>query len=138
MVQRKVKTKIISKKDSYSPPEAARVLGLSPRRVRQLAEADQLAATQWHPLRVSQESVIRLRSSKGVKVDRQQTKQSPELELLKQALEQLKISQELLLRQLTTGQEVEQIKEQNYLQQIAELKIELERAQSRKLFRRKR
>jgi hypothetical protein len=138
MAQKKVKTKIVSKKDSYSPPEAGRVLGLSPRRIRQLAEADQLEATQWSPLRVSQESVIRLRSAKGVKVDRQQTKQTPELELLKQALDQLKASQELLVRQLTTGREIEQVKEQNYLQQIAELKSELERAQTRKLFRRKR
>jgi hypothetical protein len=138
MAQKKVKTKIVSKKDSYSPPEAGRVLGLSPRRIRQLAEADQLEATQWSPLRVSQESVIRLRSTKGVKVDRQQTKQTPELELLKQALDQLKASQELLVRQLTTGREIEQVKEQNYLQQIAELKSELERAQTRKLFRRKR
>jgi hypothetical protein len=138
MAQKKVKTKIVSKKDSYSPPEAGRVLGLSPRRIRQLAEADQLEATQWSPLRVSQESVIRLRSTKGVKVDRQQTKQTPELELLKQALDQLKASQELLVRQLTTGREIEQVKEQNYLQQIAELKAELERAQTRKLFRRKR
>jgi hypothetical protein len=57
---------------------------------------------------------------------------------LKQALDQLKASQELLVRQLTTGREIEQVKEQNYLQQIAELKSELERAQTRKLFRRKR
>lgn len=138
MAQKKIKTKVISKKDSYSPPEAGRVLGLSPRRIRQLAETKQLEATQWSPLRVSQESVIQLRSSKGVKVATQQTKQSPELELLKQVVEQLKESQDLLVRQLTTGREVEQIKEQNYLQQIAELKSELERAQSRKLFRRKR
>jgi chromosome segregation ATPase len=50
--------------DSYSPVEASRVLGLSEKRVRQLADAGRLERVQERPLRVSMESVHALREER--------------------------------------------------------------------------
>ena len=51
--------------DSYSPVEAARVLGLSEKRVRQLADQGRIAKAQDVPLRLAQQSVHDLRAARA-------------------------------------------------------------------------
>lgn len=53
--------------DSYTAREAARVIGRSERLVRQLAKTGRLEVVSIEPLRVSQESVHRERSSRRAK-----------------------------------------------------------------------
>lgn len=56
--------------DSYTAREAARVIGRSERLVRQLAKTGRLEVVSTEPLRVSQESVHRERSSRKAKPDK--------------------------------------------------------------------
>jgi hypothetical protein len=76
--------------DSYSCTEAARLLGVSARRVRQLAEEGRLGIVQESPLRVSALEVITLRDNRkkeGIKPKPKTNSQAVlNLELL-QALE---------------------------------------------------
>ena len=53
--------------DSYTAREAAKVIGRSERLVRRLAETGRLEIVSTNPLRVSQESVHRERSSRKAK-----------------------------------------------------------------------
>lgn len=50
--------------ESYTATEAAKILKVSPRRVRQLAEAGRLMVTQESPLRVSALSVVALKEER--------------------------------------------------------------------------
>lgn len=50
--------------DTFTPTEAARLLGVSPRRIRQLAEEGRLAAIQATPLRVSAVDVLAMRENR--------------------------------------------------------------------------
>jgi hypothetical protein len=71
--------------DSYTCTEAARLLGVSARRIRQLAEEGRLGIVQESPLRVSAGEVITLRDSRkkqGIKVKPSSPKSSLNLELL--------------------------------------------------------
>lgn len=75
--------------DSYSCTEAAKLLGVSARRIRQLAEEGRLGIVQESPLKVSAQEVIALRDNRkkqGIKVKPASPKSSLNLELL-QALE---------------------------------------------------
>jgi len=57
--------------DSYTCTEAARLLGVSARRIRQLAEEGRLGIVQESPLKVSAQEVITLRDNRkkqGIKV----------------------------------------------------------------------
>lgn len=56
--------------DSYTAREAARVIGRSERLVRQLAKTGRLEVVSTEPLRVSQESVHRERSSRRAKPEK--------------------------------------------------------------------
>lgn len=51
--------------EAYTAAEAARVLGLSPKRVRQLAEEGRLDVVEAGPLRVSAVSVLRVRDERS-------------------------------------------------------------------------
>jgi len=56
--------------DSYTAREAAKVIGRSERLVRQLAKTGRLEVVSTEPLRVSQESVHRERSSRRAKPEK--------------------------------------------------------------------
>lgn len=56
--------------DSYTAREAARVIGRSERLVRQLAKTGRLEVVSTEPLRVSQESVHRERSTRRAKPEK--------------------------------------------------------------------
>lgn len=51
--------------DSYSATEASKILGLSPKRIRQLVEEKKLSATQRNPLRVSAVEVLAMREKRA-------------------------------------------------------------------------
>ena len=54
----------LTQDEAYTAAEAARVLGLSPKRVRQLAGEGRLDVVEAGPLRVSAVSVLRVRDER--------------------------------------------------------------------------
>lgn len=72
--------------DTYTAREAARVIGRSERLVRRLAETGRLEVVSTEPLRVSQESVHRERSSRRAKPDK---KPEPSAGITPEQLEQI-------------------------------------------------
>jgi hypothetical protein len=75
--------------DTYTATEAAKVLKVSPRRIRQLVEAGRLIAIEESPLRVSQLSVVALKEERKeqpkqrtAKASGARTKQPPLSELV--------------------------------------------------------
>ena len=72
--------------DSYTAREAAKVIGRSERLVRQLAKTGRLEVVSTEPLRVSQESVHRERSSRRAKPDK---KPEPSAGITPEQLEQI-------------------------------------------------
>lgn len=60
--------------DDYGAAEAARLLGLSPRRVRQLVDSGGLEAVSRQPLRVSAVSVLALRATRKEDVQEQENR----------------------------------------------------------------
>lgn len=72
--------------DTYTAREAARVIGRSERLVRRLAETGRLEVVSTEPLRVSQESVHRERSSRRAKPDK---KPEPAAGITPEQLEQI-------------------------------------------------
>jgi DNA repair photolyase len=72
--------------DTYTAREAARVIGRSERLVRRLAETGRLEVVSTEPLRVSQESVHRERSSRRARPDK---KPEPAAGITPEQLEQI-------------------------------------------------
>jgi hypothetical protein len=106
--------------DSYTATEAARILGVSARRIRQLAQEKRLKITQKKPLRVSAVDVIDMkkkRESEGVFPIAQ--KQATESALLRQSLDTLSNAVELMQRQITAGEEASRRNEDTLREQLA-------------------
>jgi hypothetical protein len=115
--------------DSYTATEAARILGVSARRIRQLAQEKRLKITQKKPLRVSAVDVVAMkkkRESEGVFPVAQ--KQATESALLRQSLDTLSNAVELMQRQITAGEEASRRNEDTLREQLA-----LERASRERL-----
>jgi hypothetical protein len=115
--------------DSYTATEAARILGVSARRIRQLAQEKRLKITQKKPLRVAAVDVVAMkkkRESEGVFPVAQ--KQATESALLRQSLDTLSNAVELMQRQITAGEEASRRNEDTLREQLA-----LERASRERL-----
>ena len=115
--------------DSYTATEAARILGVSARRIRQLAQEKRLKITQKKPLRVSAVDVVAMkkkRESEGVFPVAQ--RQASESALLRQSLDTLSNAVELMQRQITAGEEASRRNEDTLREQLA-----LERASKERL-----
>jgi NADH dehydrogenase/NADH:ubiquinone oxidoreductase subunit G len=114
--------------DSYTATEAGRILGISARRIRQLADAKSLKIVKENPLRVSAVDVLDMkkkREAKGLKATT--LKSSLESELLRQSLETLSQAVELMQKQLTSGEEAFKRNEDNLRAQLMEEKATRER-----------
>jgi NADH dehydrogenase/NADH:ubiquinone oxidoreductase subunit G len=114
--------------DSYTATEAGRILGISARRIRQLADAKSLKIVKENPLRVSAVDVLDMkkkREAKGLKATT--LKSSLESELLRQSLETLTQAVELMQKQLTSGEEAFKRNEDNLRAQLMEEKATRER-----------
>lgn len=78
--------------DSYTPAQAAGVLGLSVKRVRQLVKEKKLAAIpKSSPLRISIRSTLALQEQRGDKVSRQSSPQPQQAFALGQLLEVMEL-----------------------------------------------
>lgn len=87
--------------DDYSATEAAKLLGLSPKRIRQLAAAGTLSVVQDSPLRVSAESVIAERNRRGVSPIGDTAADTEALALLRAALDEGTRQREVIERLYT-------------------------------------
>jgi hypothetical protein len=109
--------------DSYTATQAGKILGVSPRRVRQLADGKRLKVVQKKPLRVSAVEVLAMRDERKAQGLDNKTKSSPaNNDLLKQSLETLSNALELMQRQITTGEDIARRNEDNLRQALAEQK----------------
>lgn len=106
--------------DSYTATEAARILGVSARRIRQLTQDKRLKVIQKKPLRVSAVEVIKLKEKREVEGVFPRPKSSGDSELLKQSLETLSSAVELMQRQITTGEESARRNEDNLREALAD------------------
>jgi hypothetical protein len=106
--------------DSYSATQASKVLGVSPRRIRQLVEEKRLKVTQKKPLRVSAVGVLAMRDKRKAEGLTPKPKTSSDSELLKQSLETLSSAVELMQRQITTGEDIARRNEDNLREALAE------------------
>lgn len=114
--------------DTYTATEAGRILGISARRVRQLADDKRLKIVKENPLKVSAVDVLKMkkeREAKGVKTTT--LKSSLDSELLRQSLETLSQAVELMQKQLTSGEEAFKRNEENLRAQLVEERITRER-----------
>lgn len=114
--------------DSYTATEAGRILGISARRVRQLADDKRLKIVKENPLKVSAVDVLNMkkkREAQGLKATT--LKSSLESELLRQSLETLTQAVELMQKQLTSGEEAFKRNEDNLRAQLMEEKATRER-----------
>ena len=114
--------------DSYTATEAGRILGISARRVRQLADDKRLKIVKENPLKVSAVDVLNMkkkREAQGLKATT--LKSSLESELLRQSLETLTQAVELMQKQLTSGEEAFKRNEDNLRSQLMEEKATRER-----------
>jgi len=114
--------------DSYTATEAGRILGISARRVRQLADDKRLKIVKENPLKVSAVDVLNMkkkREAQGLKATT--LKSSLESELLRQSLETLTQAVELMQKQLTSGEEAFKRNEANLRAQLMEEKATRER-----------
>ena len=129
----------MAKPDLYTVTQAARILGLSVKRVRQMIEEGKLTAYSLAPVKIKQLEVLALRNEreaagKGVKSDKGA---APNTEVLLA----LNLLQETFTRQLEAVSDSNRRNEENYLQQINQLRAEnealrLAQAKKRGLFRR--
>lgn len=108
--------------DSYSATQASKILGVSPRRIRQLVEDKRLKVTQKKPLRVSAVGVLAMRDKRKAEGVSVRPKSSSDSELLKQSLETLSSAVELMQRQITTGEDIARRNEDNLREALAEQK----------------
>lgn len=114
--------------DSYTATEAGRILGISARRVRQLADDKRLKIVKENPLKVSAVDVLDMkkkREAQGLKAIT--LKSSLESELLRQSLETLTQAVELMQKQLTSGEEAFKRNEDNLRAQLIEEKATRDR-----------
>jgi predicted RNase H-like nuclease (RuvC/YqgF family) len=114
--------------DSYTATEAGKILGISARRIRQLADEKRLKVIKESPLKVSAVDVLAMkkkREAQGLKATT--LKSSLESELLRQSLETLTQAVELMQKQLTSGEEAFKRNEDNLRAQLMEEKATRER-----------
>lgn len=114
--------------DSYTATEAGKILGVSARRIRQLAEDKRLKVTQKKPLRVSAVDVVAMKEKRETEGVNPRPPKDNESELLKQSLATLSSAVELMQRQITAGEEASRRNEETLREQLA-----LERATRERL-----
>jgi len=128
----------MAKPDLYTATQAAKILGLSVKRVRQLIEEGKLKAYSVAPVKIKQLDILAMRNEreaagKGLKSDKGAATNT-------EVLLALKSLSETFSRQLEAVSEGNRRNEENYLQQINALRAEneaLRQAKRRSLFRRK-
>jgi hypothetical protein len=113
--------------DSYTATEASRILGVSARRIRQLAEDKRLKVTQKKPLRVSAVDVIAMKEKRESEGVNPRPHKDTESDLLKQSLETLSSAVELMQRQITAGEEASRRNEETLREQLAIERVTRER-----------
>jgi hypothetical protein len=116
--------------DDYSATEAARLLGLSPKRVRQLAAAGRLEVVQESPLRVSAVSVIAERNERGVHTQQSAAAESDSLAIARAALEELARSREALERLYQERQAISERREADLVAALADARARAETAEA--------
>lgn len=124
----------MTKPDLYTATQAARVLGLSVKRVRQMIDEGKLTAYSVAPVKIKQLEVIALRNERDAsgKITQSDKGMATNSELLRT----LKTMNETFIRQLDAVTDSNRRNEENYLQQINALRAELEGLRARKWFRR--
>jgi hypothetical protein len=128
--------------DTYTVAEAAKILGLSPKRIRQLIEQDRLVKKADNPIRVAQRQVLALKkereeSGQSSKPVSARPANNPDLSSqLERILSEINENNR---RAITALEQASEMKETAYLEQIANLKAELwdlrNAPQGRKWFR---
>lgn len=106
--------------DSYSASQASKVLGVSPRRIRQLVEDKRLKVTQKKPLRVSAVEVLAMRDKRKAEGVTPRPKTSSDSELLKQFLELFEKLDAKYSKMITAGEESARRNEENLREALAE------------------
>jgi hypothetical protein len=108
--------------DSYSASQAAKVLGVSPRRIRQLVEDKRLKVTQKKPLRVSAVGVLAMRDKRKAEGVSVRPKSSNESELLAQAIKVLEETNLNYRKMITAGEESARRNEDTLREALADQK----------------
>lgn len=138
----------MAKPDLYTAPQAAKILGLSVKRVRQMLEEGKLTAYSVGPVKIKQSDIITMRNErdaigKGVKSDKGAATNTEVLLALKSLNDtfarQLEAVADSNRRQLEAVSEGSRRVEENYLEQIAALRAEneaLRQAKRRRFFNR--
>lgn len=132
--------------DTYGREQAARVLGVSPRRVSQLVESGRLVVAQEKPLRVTAESVNTLRAERREKPNATSGAKTPPDSVAEQVtriVEMLKAEQRLaleagesLLHEVQSQRDEYRDTAERLRSQVDELRAQLDAAQSRKWWKR--
>jgi AAA+ ATPase superfamily predicted ATPase len=115
--------------DYYTVAEAAKILGLSAKRVRQLVEQERLVKRADNPIRLAQKDVIALkkeREESGQALRPTSAKPATTPDLSSQLERILNEINENTRRAITALEQASEMKEIAYLEQIANLKSELE------------
>lgn len=126
--------------DTYSVAQSALVLGVSPKRVRQLLEDGSLIKHSIAPMTIKQSEVIDLKVKREQAGTRRGTQKSLEVskvsqgsdKLLERISELINQSSETNRRAIELVQESAQRNEVNLIAQVNELKAENERLRARK------
>lgn len=127
----------MAKPDLYTATQAAKILGLSVKRIRQMIEEGKLTAYSVGPVKIKQLDVIAMRNErdaegKGVKSDKGAATNT-------EVLLALKMLNETFAKQLEAVADSNRRNEENYLQQINTLQAEIKElrlTKRRGLFRR--
>jgi len=114
--------------DYYTVAEAAKILGLSAKRVRQLIEQERLVKRADNPIRLAQKEVLALkkeREATGQALRPTSAKPATSPDLSSQLEKLLSEINENTRRAITALEQASEMKETAYLEQIANLKAEL-------------
>ncbi|MEI8067238.1 MAG: hypothetical protein WCH42_07920 [Actinomycetes bacterium] len=127
------------KADTYTVTQASMVLGVSPKRIRQMIAEGKLTAHSESPVTITQTQVLALKATreKSGAVVRTPNPSKPEAnaDLLAQISELINQSSETNRRAIELVQESAQRNEQNLIGQVNELKAEIERLRARKWYK---
>jgi DNA-binding transcriptional MerR regulator len=116
--------------DYFTVSESAKILGLSPKRIRQLIEEGKLTKRADNPVRITQKQVLTLKSEReksGQYVRGVSAKPANTPDLTAQLEKILTEINENNRRAITALEQASEMRDTAYLEQIASLKAELER-----------
>ncbi len=121
----------------YTVRQASQLLGLSPKRVRQLIAEGKLKKVNSSPIMVEQIEVIALREQReNNPIYRKKPPPDQVSEMLNKFSELIAGLEANNRRALEAQDSAHKIIEENYLQQINELRAELDRARARRWYKR--